>query len=164
MSPGYVCEVSAQNAPQIICYIFLKMPILSGGRNTLFSCKWAAVTRPLFQYRAVALQLIVYLRYSAQKNMLGFHYYVYRTEIMHFKQYYWNFWYTVSWAHTSEARAQKVSVIWYASTKWCSLSCLIVFKLSHTYNFMLKHTHESQKQVMSVKVNSWESWEIACLY
>ncbi len=34
----YVCEVSAENTPQIIYYIILKMPILSGSRNGLFSC------------------------------------------------------------------------------------------------------------------------------
>uniref|UniRef100_A0A671Q3J3 Guanylate-binding protein 6-like n=1 Tax=Sinocyclocheilus anshuiensis TaxID=1608454 RepID=A0A671Q3J3_9TELE len=33
-----VCEVSAQNTPQIIYYIILKMPSLSGSRNGLFSC------------------------------------------------------------------------------------------------------------------------------
>ncbi len=35
VSPAYVCEVSAQNTPQIIYYIILKMPILSGSRNIL---------------------------------------------------------------------------------------------------------------------------------
>ncbi len=101
-----------------------------------------------------------YLRYSAKKNMFGFDYHVYRAEIMHFKPCYLNFWYTVSWAHTSEARAQKAAVTWHVGTKLSSLSCLIVLKLSNTHKFMLK-TH---KLVMSVKVNSWESWEITCLY
>uniref|UniRef100_A0A671LUK4 Anoctamin n=1 Tax=Sinocyclocheilus anshuiensis TaxID=1608454 RepID=A0A671LUK4_9TELE len=36
VSPECVCEVSAQNTPQIIYYIILKMPILSGSRNTLY--------------------------------------------------------------------------------------------------------------------------------
>ncbi len=38
VSSEFVCEVSAQNTPQMIYYIILKMPILSGRRNTLFSC------------------------------------------------------------------------------------------------------------------------------
>ncbi len=38
VSPECVCEVLAQNTPWIIYYIILKMPILSGSRNTLFSC------------------------------------------------------------------------------------------------------------------------------
>uniref|UniRef100_A0A671LS80 Anoctamin n=1 Tax=Sinocyclocheilus anshuiensis TaxID=1608454 RepID=A0A671LS80_9TELE len=42
VSPECVCEVSAQNTPQIIYYIILKMPILSGSRNTLFfgTCRY----------------------------------------------------------------------------------------------------------------------------
>ncbi len=36
--PQCVCEVSAKNTSQIISYISLKMPILSGSRNTLFLC------------------------------------------------------------------------------------------------------------------------------
>ncbi len=36
VSPECVCEVSAQNTPQIIYYIILKMPIFSGSRNGLF--------------------------------------------------------------------------------------------------------------------------------
>ncbi len=36
VSPECICEVSAQNTPQIIYYIILKMPILSGSRNMLF--------------------------------------------------------------------------------------------------------------------------------
>ncbi len=52
-----------------------------------------------------------------------------------------NFLYTVFWAHTSEARAQKAAVTWYASTK---LSSLLMLKLSNTHKFMLK-THVSYK-------------------
>ncbi len=66
-----------------------------------------------------------------------------------------NFWYTVFWTHTSEARAQKAAVT--RNTKLSSLSCLIALKLSNTHKFMLK-THELQKQsVMSVKVNRKKS-------
>ncbi len=35
VSPECVCEVSAQNTPQIIYYMILKMPIFWGSRNTL---------------------------------------------------------------------------------------------------------------------------------
>ncbi len=66
----------------------------------LFKCKWAAAPRPLFQKRAVFLQL----RYSAI-NMFDFDYHVCHAEII------LNFWYTVFWAHTSEAYAQKASVV-----------------------------------------------------
>ncbi len=36
--PENVSEVSAQNTPQIIYYIILKMPVLSEIRNRLFLC------------------------------------------------------------------------------------------------------------------------------
>ncbi len=49
-------------------------------RACLFKCKWAAAApRPLFQNRAVPLQL------GAAKNICyGSDYHVYRAEIMHF--------------------------------------------------------------------------------
>ncbi len=62
VSPECVCEVSAQNTPQIIYYFILKMPILRSRTRCfcacLFKCKLAAAPRPLFQNRAVPLQLV----------------------------------------------------------------------------------------------------------
>ncbi len=49
-----------------------------------------------------------------------------------------NFWYTVFWAHTSEANAQKAAITQHVSPKLSSLSCLIALKQSNTHKFMLK--------------------------
>ncbi len=87
VSPECVCEVSAENTPQIIYYIILKMPILSGSRNALisyrfFKSKWAAALRTQIQNRAAPLQIV-----PAKNICFGSDYHVYRAEIMRFKPY-----------------------------------------------------------------------------
>ncbi len=57
--PQNVSEVSAQNTPQIIYYMILKMPILSGSRNTLIFVPVSLnanelLTPPPFQNRAAS--------------------------------------------------------------------------------------------------------------
>ncbi len=85
--PECVCEVSAQNTPQIIYYIILKMPILSGSRNTLIFVPVSLnpnelLLPPSFQNRAAPFQLV-----PAKNICLGSDYHVYRAEIMRFKPY-----------------------------------------------------------------------------
>ncbi len=63
MSPECVCEVSAQNTPHIIYYIILKMPILSGSRNTQIVVPVSLnpnelLLPPPFQNRAAPFQLV----------------------------------------------------------------------------------------------------------
>ncbi len=145
----------SQNNSQIIYYIILKMPILSACFSAcLFKCKWTAAARPLFQNRAVPLQLIPQI--LCQKTSVWFC----LSCIMRWNHVLnhisLNIWNRVFWAHIFEARAQKAAVTRRESTKLSSLSCLIELKMWNTHKFMLK-THELQKQpVMSVKVNGWE--------
>ncbi len=85
--PQNVSEVSAQNSPQIIYYIILKMPIFSGSRNTLISVPVSLNSNelllpPPFQNRAVPFQLI-----PAKNICFGSDYHVYSAEIMRFKPY-----------------------------------------------------------------------------
>ncbi len=54
-------------------------------RACLFKCKWAATPRPLFQSRAVPLQLTSDT--LPKKTLFCFDYHVFRAEIMRFKQY-----------------------------------------------------------------------------
>ncbi len=61
--PQNVCEVLAQNTPQIIYHIILKMPILSESRNTLIFVPVSLnpnelLLPPPFQNRAVPFQLV----------------------------------------------------------------------------------------------------------
>ncbi len=71
VSAECVCKVSAQNTPQIIYYIILKMAILSGSRNTQIFVPVSLTPKelllpPLFQNRAAPFQLIMV------KNMFWF--------------------------------------------------------------------------------------------
>ncbi len=86
-SPECVCKASAQNTPQIIYYIILKMLILSGSRNTLIFVPVSLnqnelLLPPPFQNRAAPFQLV-----HAKHICFGSDYHVYCTEIMRFKPY-----------------------------------------------------------------------------
>ncbi len=88
VSPECVCEMSAQSTPQIIyCISFWKCLFWVEVETCcfhacLFKYKLPAASCPLFQNRAVLLQL--YLR-CLLKHLFGFDYHC--TEIMHFKPY-----------------------------------------------------------------------------
>ncbi len=81
-----VCEVSAQNTPQIIYYIILNMPILSVSRNIFVPVSLNAnellMVPPPFQNRAAPFQLV-----PAKNICFGSDYHVYCAEIMLFKPY-----------------------------------------------------------------------------
>ncbi len=84
--PQNVSEVSAQNTPQIISYMILKMPIFSGRRNTLIFVPVSLnpnelLLPPPFQNRA-PFQLL-----PAKNICFGSDYHVYCAEIMRFKPY-----------------------------------------------------------------------------
>ncbi len=146
MFPECVCDVSAQNTPQIIYYIILNKSILSGScfSACLFKCKWAVAPRPLFQNMAVPLHLVsdnlhiclVFIIMSIALNSWVLKLYQFKLLIYSFLS------------------AQKVAVTQHLSTKLSPLSSRIALKLSNTHKFMLK-SHIKQS-VMSEKVNSWE--------
>ncbi len=146
MFPEYVCDISAQNTPQIIYYIILNMPILSGRcfSACLFKCKWAVAPRPLFQNMAVPLHLISdNLHICLDFIIMSIALKSWVLKPYQFKLLIYSF-----------LSAQKAAVTQHLSTKLSSFSSLIALKLSNTHKFMLK-SHIKQS-VMSEKVNSRE--------
>ncbi len=65
VSPGCVCGVSAHNTPQIIYYIILKMPILSGSVHVSLNVN--ELLLPAHFSRIWLFLYSSYLRYSAKK-------------------------------------------------------------------------------------------------
>ncbi len=128
MSPECVCEVSAQNTPQIIYYIILKISYF----------EWKQ--KHAIHVRIGLCLYSSFLRYSAKKHLVFIIIsVVLKSSVLNCISF--NFWYMVFWALNT------------LSTKLSSLSSYIALKLSNTHKFMLK-THMSYKN--SVNVNSWE--------